>query len=105
MHRTLQSLAAGLRKDFDAVRAGLTEKWSNGCVEGFVHKLKLVETARLRKGGFRAAQGEDAGRLKTDAERLGEGTPRFIKKSTEPGHYGEVSYDGRGPEGSQEVAL
>jgi transposase len=35
----MRSFAAGLRKDLDAVRAGLTEEWSNGTVEGFVHKL------------------------------------------------------------------
>jgi transposase len=34
----MQSFAVGLRKDLDAVRAGLTEKWSNGCVEGFVNR-------------------------------------------------------------------
>jgi transposase len=33
--------AAGLRKDLSPVRAGLTETWSTGPVEGFVHKLKL----------------------------------------------------------------
>lgn len=32
--------AAGLKKDLSAVRAGLTERWSNGPVEGFVNKLK-----------------------------------------------------------------
>ncbi len=48
----LQSFAAGLRKDFDAVRAGLTEKWSNGCVEGFVHKLKLLKRQGYGRAGF-----------------------------------------------------
>jgi transposase len=36
----LKKFAAGLRKDLSAVRAGLTEEWSNGPVEGFVTKLK-----------------------------------------------------------------
>ena len=27
----------------DAVRVGLTQKWSNGPVERFVHKLKLLK--------------------------------------------------------------
>ncbi len=41
----MRSFAAGLRKDLAAVRAGLTETWSNGSVEGFVHKLKLLKRA------------------------------------------------------------
>jgi transposase len=48
----MRSFAAGLRKDLDAVRAGLTEKWSNGCVEGFVHKLKLLKRQGYGRAGF-----------------------------------------------------
>ena len=48
----LQSFAVGLRKDLDAVRAGLTEEWSNGCVEGFVHKLKLLKRQGYGRAGF-----------------------------------------------------
>jgi transposase len=48
----MQSFAAGLRKDLDAVRAGLTEKWSNGPVEGFVHKLKLLKRQGYGRAGF-----------------------------------------------------
>ena len=44
--------AAGLEKDLDAVRAGLTEPWSNGPVEGFVHKLKLVKRQGYGRAGF-----------------------------------------------------
>ena len=44
--------AAGLKKDLDAVRAGLTESWSNGPVEGFVHKLKLVKRQGYGRAGF-----------------------------------------------------
>jgi transposase len=32
--------------------AGLTEKWSNGCVEGFVHKLKLLKRQGYGRAGF-----------------------------------------------------
>jgi transposase len=46
------SFALGLRKDHDAVRAGLTKKWSNGCVEGFVHKLKLLKRQGYGRAGF-----------------------------------------------------
>jgi len=48
----MRSFAAGLKKDLDAVRAGLTEKWSNGCVEGFVHKLKLLKRQGYGRAGF-----------------------------------------------------
>jgi len=44
--------AVGLRKDLDAVRAGLTEEWSNGCVEGFIHKLKLLKRQGYGRAGF-----------------------------------------------------
>jgi transposase len=47
------SFAACLRKDLDAVRAGLTkEEWSNGCVEGFIHKLKLLKRQGYGRAGF-----------------------------------------------------
>lgn len=48
----MQSFAASLRKDLDAVRAGLTEEWSNGCVEGFVNKLKLLKRQGYGRAGF-----------------------------------------------------
>jgi transposase len=39
----MKKFAAGLNKDFLAVRAGLTESWSTGPVEGFINKLKLLK--------------------------------------------------------------
>ena len=39
----MKKFAAGLKKDLSAVRAGLTESWSTGPVEGFIHKLKLIK--------------------------------------------------------------
>lgn len=48
----MRSFAAGLRKDLNAVRAGLTQKWSNGPVEGFVHKLKLLKRQGYGRAGF-----------------------------------------------------
>lgn len=39
----MSSFALGWRKDLDAVRTGLTQQWSKGYVEGFVHKLKLLK--------------------------------------------------------------
>jgi transposase len=48
----MQSFAAGLRKDLHAVRAGLTEKWSNGPLESFVHKLKLLKRQGYGRASF-----------------------------------------------------
>ena len=44
----LARFAAGLRAELDAVRAGLTEQWSNGPTEGFIHKLKAPQEPVLR---------------------------------------------------------
>jgi transposase len=48
----MRSFALGLRKDLDAVRAGLTQEWSNGCVGGFIHKLKLLKRQGYGRAGF-----------------------------------------------------
>lgn len=51
----LRGFAKGLRADLDAVRAGLTEVWSNGATEGFVHQRKLVKRRTYGRAGFEAA--------------------------------------------------
>jgi transposase len=38
----MRSFAAGLRQD-EAVAAALTERWSNGPVEGQVNRLKVIK--------------------------------------------------------------
>lgn len=48
----MRKFAASLKKDLLAVRAGLTETWSNGPVEGFVHKLKLVKRQGYGRANF-----------------------------------------------------
>ena len=48
----LRRFATGLRGDLDAVRAGLSEPWSNGPTEGFVHKLKLLKRQGYGRAGF-----------------------------------------------------
>jgi len=48
----LQSFAAGVKKDLDAVRAGLTWWISNGMVEGHVTKLKLIKRQGYGRAGF-----------------------------------------------------
>lgn len=47
----MRRFAAGLKKDLAAVRAGLTEEWSTGPVEGFVHKLKLLKRQGYGRAG------------------------------------------------------
>jgi len=48
----LQSFAQGLKKDYDAVKAGLTLEWSNGQVEGQVHRLKLLKRQAYGRASF-----------------------------------------------------
>ena len=48
----LRRFAAGLGRDLSAVRAGLSEPWSNGQTEGQIHRLKLVKRQMYGRGGF-----------------------------------------------------
>ena len=48
----LQSFAQGLQKDYDAVKAGLTLPWSQGPVEGHVHRLKLLKRQSYGRASF-----------------------------------------------------
>jgi transposase len=48
----LQSFAAGVEKDKEAVRAGLTWSINNGQVEGHVTKLKLIKRTMYGKADF-----------------------------------------------------
>ncbi len=48
----LQSFAAGVEKDKEAVRAGLTWWINNGMVEGHVTKLKLIKRQGSGQAGF-----------------------------------------------------
>jgi transposase len=48
----LQSFAQGLKKDYAAVKAGLTLQWSNGQTEGQVHRLKLIKRQMYGRGDF-----------------------------------------------------
>jgi transposase len=48
----LKNFARGLQKDYDAVKAGLTLEWSNGQVEGHVHRLKLLKRQSYGRAGF-----------------------------------------------------
>lgn len=48
----LQSFAAGVEKDKDAVRVGLTWPINNGMVQGHVTKLKLIKRQGYGRAGF-----------------------------------------------------
>ena len=48
----LHGFAAGLRQDVDAVRAAITQPWSNGHVEGQVNRLKLFKRQMYGRAGF-----------------------------------------------------
>ena len=46
----LQSFARGLKKDYDAVKVGLTLSWSNGQTEGQVDRLKADQVGKCMAG-------------------------------------------------------
>ena len=48
----LESFAAGLERDIDAVREALRLPWSQGHVEGQVHWLKLIKRQMYGRAGF-----------------------------------------------------
>lgn len=48
----LRSFAAGIRRDYAAVLAAITTTWSNGQVEGQVHRLKLVKRTMYGRAKF-----------------------------------------------------
>ncbi|MEV6254176.1 ISL3 family transposase [Nocardia sp. NPDC051911] len=48
----LQGFAAGLLKDYDAVRNGLTLEWSSGAVEGAVCQLKAIKRRCFGRANF-----------------------------------------------------
>jgi transposase len=48
----MRKFAAGLKKDLSAVRAGLTESWSTGPVEGFINKVKLLKRQGYGRANF-----------------------------------------------------
>ena len=50
--KELQSLAAGIYRDFDAVRAALATQYSNGQTEGKVNKLKCIKRQMYGRAKF-----------------------------------------------------
>jgi transposase len=50
--KPFQSFAASLRRDYNAVRAGVEQKWSTGPVEGEINKLKMLKRTMFGRAGF-----------------------------------------------------
>ena len=50
--REMQNFVEKLRKDQDAVQAGLTLEWSNGVVEGHVNRLKCLKRTMYGRAKF-----------------------------------------------------
>jgi transposase len=50
--KELQSLATGIYRDFDAVRAALATEYSNGQTEGKVNKLKCIKRQMYGRAKF-----------------------------------------------------
>jgi len=48
----LRGFSRTLRRDWDAVHAGLTERWSSGSVEGNVNKLKVTKRQMFSRARF-----------------------------------------------------
>jgi transposase len=48
----IRSFANGLRKDLDAVTAGLTLKWSSGAVEGAITRVKAIKRQMYGRASF-----------------------------------------------------
>ncbi|MBM0239711.1 transposase [Micromonospora sp. ATA32] len=48
----LHSLITGLRRDLDAVTAGMTLPWSSGPVEGNVNRIKTIKRQMYGRAGF-----------------------------------------------------
>jgi len=48
----LRGFSRNLRRDWDAVHAGLTQRWSSGSVEGNVNKLKVIKRQMFGRARF-----------------------------------------------------
>ena len=48
----LKSFAGGIRRDYGAVKAGLSVAYSNGVVEGHVNRLKCVKRQMFGRANF-----------------------------------------------------
>jgi transposase len=49
----VKRFVAGIQRDYQAVLAAVEHHWSNGQVEGQVHRLKLLKRQMYGRSGFR----------------------------------------------------
>lgn len=50
--KALERFAAGLREDYEAVKAGMTLPWSHGPVEGHMNRLKMIKRQRFGRANI-----------------------------------------------------
>jgi transposase len=48
----LRGFSRNLRRDWDAVHAGLTKRWSSGSVEDHVNRLKVIKRQMYGRAKF-----------------------------------------------------
>jgi transposase len=48
----LKRFVTGVQRDYQAVEAAVTQVWSNGQVEGQVHRIKLLKRQMYGRSGF-----------------------------------------------------
>ena len=48
----LRRFAEGIRRDEAAVEAAVTQRWSNGPVEGHINRLKTIKRPMYGRAGF-----------------------------------------------------
>ena len=48
----MKNFASGLQQDYDAVKAAVSLKWSNGQVEGQVNRLKTIKRQMYGRVSF-----------------------------------------------------
>ena len=49
---SIRTFAIGLKKDWDAVVAGLTLRWNNGAAEGHINRLKMIKRQMFGRANF-----------------------------------------------------
>jgi transposase len=48
----LRTFATGMKRDKASIQAALTYEWSQGQVEGQIHRLKLIKRQAYGRAGF-----------------------------------------------------
>lgn len=48
----VQTFAEGIRREYEAIKAGLTLPWSQGPIEGHINKLKLIKRTSYGRGSL-----------------------------------------------------